>query len=269
MNPELVTIIQTDIKELCNVAFVDEEHIWTNGATDEIKRFNTKGLIRQTIKTKSGSWPNDIAVDIDGNLLYCDGFIRTVNKVKNGETEELLKLPEEWTPNQMCVTSSGDFLLAMFNIDETQSKVVPYSGSKEKQSIQFDDEGKSFFSGNSNVKYITENRNHDICVTDNEACTLLVLSQHGNFRWRYTGHPSNTKQRPYHPLGITTDSWSLVLTVDGNNHCIHILDQNGMFLRYIDNCDLEYPWGLCADNNGNLFVCECDRGILKKIKYSE
>lgn len=167
VEPKLVTIIQTDIKELCNVAFVDEENIWTSGATDDIKRFNTKGLIHQTIKTKSGSWPVDIAVDIDGNLLYCDGCARTVNKVKNGETEELFKLPEEWTPSQMCVTSSGDFLLSMFTIDETQSKVVRYSGSKEKQSIQFDDEGKSFFSGNSNVKYITENRNHDICVTDN------------------------------------------------------------------------------------------------------
>lgn len=67
--PELVTIIQTEFTELCHVAFVDEENIWTSRETDDIKRFNIKGLFLQTIKTKSGYCPFDLAVDIDGNLL--------------------------------------------------------------------------------------------------------------------------------------------------------------------------------------------------------
>uniref|UniRef100_K1Q1T9 Tripartite motif-containing protein 3 n=1 Tax=Magallana gigas TaxID=29159 RepID=K1Q1T9_MAGGI len=264
--PELVATIQTGYKELHSVTCLNEDRIWTSGETNDIKCFNIKGSLLQTIKTKSGRGHNDITVDSDGNLLYCDWTDRTVNIVKNGQTEELIRL-QGWKPDNLCVTSTGDLLLTMFSDDRTKSKVVRYSGSTEKQTIQFDDEGKSLYSGNGYTKYITENRNHDICVADCEAEAVVVVNQDGKLRWRYTGHPSVTKNEPFEPWGITTDSQSRILTADSDNHCIHILDQNGQFLRYIDNCDLEDPTCLCVDNNDNLFVCEFEKGNVKKIKY--
>ncbi|XP_034305026.2 tripartite motif-containing protein 2-like [Magallana gigas] len=264
--PELVATIQTGHAKLCCVTCLNEDRIWTSGETNDIKCFNIKGSLLQTIKTKSGKFPDDIAVDINRDLLYADGTTRTVNKVKNGQIEELIRL-QGWVPTELCVTSTGDLLVTMFSDDETQSKVVRYSGSTEKQRIQFDDEGKPLYSGNYNIKYITENRNHDICVADSEARAVVVVNQDGKLRWRYTGHPSVTKNKPFTPLGITTDSQSRILTANSDNHCIHILDQNGQFLRYIDNCDLEDPYGLCVDNNDNLFVCELYKGHVKKIKY--
>ncbi|XP_052677682.1 uncharacterized protein LOC128158765 [Crassostrea angulata] len=264
--PELVTTIQTGYKKLYNVACVNEDRIWTSGETNDIKCFNSKGSLVRTFKIKSEEMPNDIAVNSDGNLLYCDGTDGTVNIVKNGQTEELIRLPE-WTPTQLCVTSTGDLLVTMFSDDETQSKVVWYSGSTEKQTIQFDDKGKPLYSGNDGMKYITENRNHDICVADYQAGAVVVVNQDGKLRWRYTGHPSVTKNKPFQPYGITADSQSHILTADSDNHCIQILDQNGKFLQYIDNCVLRDPFGLCVDNNDNLFVCEFYKGNVKKIKY--
>nr|XP_034305170.1 uncharacterized protein LOC117680476 isoform X2 [Crassostrea gigas] len=264
--PELVATIQTGHKDLRCVTYINDDKIWTSGWNNEIKCFNAYGSLQQTIVTKSGEMPYDIAVDVDRDLLYSVRTVGTVSKLKNGQTEELIRL-QGWRPGNLCVTSTGDLLTTMFSDDYTQSKVVRYSGSTEKQTIQFDDEGKPLYSGKSYTKFITENRNHDICVAECGAGAVVVVNLDGKLRWRYTGHPSDAKIKPFKPRGITTDSQSRILTADGDNHCIHILDQNGQFLCDIDNCDLEYPYGLCVDNNDNLFVCEYHKGYVKKIKY--
>ncbi|XP_078336813.1 uncharacterized protein LOC111101182 [Crassostrea virginica] len=264
--PEVLITIKTGHKELRSVTCLNEEEIWTSGGTADIKCFNTQGVLQKTIKTKSGVWPRGIAVYSDGALVYSDPSTRTVYKVKNDQTEEIIRL-QGWTPAKLCVTSSGDLLVTMFSDDKTQSKVVRYSGSTVKQTIQFDDDGQPLYSGNSKSKYITENRNLDICVADYEAGAVVVVNQAGKLRFRYTGPPSSTKKKPFEPWGITTDSQSRIFTSDSNNHCIHVLDVDGQFLRYIDNCDLKFPTGLCVDNGDSLFVCEYYRGNVKRIRY--
>ncbi|XP_062598394.1 tripartite motif-containing protein 2-like [Saccostrea cucullata] len=264
--PELITTIDTGYEKLRNVTCLSEEEILTSGKVSDIKCFNMQGSLMKTITKKSWGAPNDIAVTGDGDLVYSDWKTKTVNKVKNGQTEEMIRL-QGWVPKHLCVTSSGDLLVTMYSDDRTQSKVVHYSGFTEKQTIQFYEEGKPLYSGNDRIKYISENRNLDICVADYKAGAVVVVNQAGKLRFRYTGHPSTTKTEPFVPHGITTDSQSQILTADYHNHCIHILDQDGQFLRYIDNCDLKNPFGLCVYKN-NLFVAEW-KGKVKKIKYLE
>ncbi|XP_022298917.2 uncharacterized protein LOC111107830 [Crassostrea virginica] len=264
--PKVLNTIKTGQKKLCSVTCLNEEQIWTSGETANIKCFNIQGVLQKTIQKKSREFPVDIAVERDGALLYSDWARKTVYKVKNNHTGKIITL-QGWTPTNLCVTSSGDLLVAMHSHDETQSKVVRYSGSTVKQTIQFDDEGQPLYSGNDYIKYISENRNLDICVADNKAGAVVVVNQAGKLRFRYTGHTSPTKNRPFTPRGITTDSQSRILTTDCKNHCIHILEENGQFLRYIDNCDLKDPFGLFLDNNENLLLCELERSIVKQIKY--
>ncbi|XP_078339252.1 uncharacterized protein LOC144617505 [Crassostrea virginica] len=266
--PEVFNTIKTGHAKLCSVTCLNEEQIWTSELTSDIKCLNIQGVLQKTIQTKSGDYSNDIAVDIDGALLYSDWKTSTVYKVKNYQTEEIIKL-QGWRPCNLCVTSSGDLLVTMYSNDRTQSKVVRYSGSTVKQTIQFDDKGQPLYSGNNTIKYISENRNLDICVADCGAGAVVVVNQAGRLRFKYTGHPSPTKNKPFKPFGITTDSQNRILTADRDNNCIHILDTDGQFLRYIDNCDLDYPLGLCVDSYDSLFVCEFYKGNVKKIRYSK
>lgn len=76
------------------------------------------------MKPKSEKIPNDIAVDRNTDLLYCDGSSGTVYRVKNGQTEEMIVL-QGWTPSKLCVASTGDLLVTVFSID--QAKVVRYT----------------------------------------------------------------------------------------------------------------------------------------------
>nr|XP_022300428.1 uncharacterized protein LOC111108684 [Crassostrea virginica] len=265
--PKVLNIIKTGHANLRSLTCLNEEQIWTSGEKADIKCFNIQGVLQKTIKIKSGQWPNDIALDRDRALLYSDWETRTVYKVKNDQTEKVITL-HGWKPKNLCVTSSGDLLVTMHSDDYSQSKVVRYSGSAVKQTIQFDEEGQPLYSGNGLIKYISENRNLDICVADNRAGAVVVVNQAGKLRFRYTGHPSPSKNNPFKPHGMKTDSQSRILTADSDNNCIHTIDTDGQFLCYIDNCDLENPWGLCVDSEDSLFVCEYHKGNVKKIRYS-
>nr|XP_022288830.1 uncharacterized protein LOC111100939 [Crassostrea virginica] len=269
MNPRFSTQSRLNMKNYAMLPFlmkrkygqVDRGLLISNVST--LKVFSRR---QQKQSGKSGKWPRDIAVYSDGALVYSDWSTMTVYKVKNDQTEEIIRL-QGWVPTQLCVTSSGDLLVTMVRDDKTQSKVVRYSGSTVKQTIQFDDDGQPLYSGNNYPKYITENRNLDICVADWGAGAVVGVNQAGKLRFRYTGPPSSTKKKPFNPCGITTNSQSHILTSDCNNHCIHVLDVDGHFLCYIDNCDLECLTGLCVDNDDSLFVCEGFRGNVKRIRY--
>lgn len=153
-------------------------------------------------------------------------------------------------------------------VENKENKVVRYVYSKEEQSIQFNDLGQPLYSFGNTSKYISENKNHDICVADYEASAVAVISHAGKLRFRYTATLS-TKKDLFKPSGICADSQCQILIVDSDNNCIHILDKDGQFLRYIDNCNLDFPWGICLDSKDNLFVVEIDRRKVKKIQYYE
>ncbi|XP_078327995.1 uncharacterized protein LOC111117834 [Crassostrea virginica] len=110
---------------------------------------------------------------------------------------------------------------------------------------------------------MSENNNGDVCVSDVNADTVVVVEKTGRVRFRYDGTPA-TIEESFDPRGIVTDALSQIIVTDINNNCLHILDQNGQFLRCVDDCGLEEPVGLRVDIEGKLWV-----GSLDKVKVIE
>lgn len=74
----------------------------------------------------------------EGDLAYTAYWDNTVNIVKNTQTQTAIQL-QDWKPHGICSTSSGDLLVAMDSVDDTETKVVRYTDFTEKQTIQFND----------------------------------------------------------------------------------------------------------------------------------
>ncbi|XP_022316301.2 uncharacterized protein LOC111119989 [Crassostrea virginica] len=265
--PLILKDIQTENNQLYCVSCLSDSELWTLGYDNILRLYNLQRELLRSVQTKSGYEPWDIAVTRSGGLVYTDPWDRSINLVSDTQIQTLITL-QGWGPYDLCSTSSGDLLVTMTSDDWKQTKVVRYSGSTEKQCIQWDDQGKPLYSSShyNYIKYLSENRNLDICVADYDAHAVVVVSAAGKLRFRYTGPPS-TSQESFYPLSITTDSQANILTSDCDNQRIHIIDQDGHFLRYIHNCGLQDPWGLCVDSRDNLFVAETYTGKVKKLQY--
>lgn len=257
-----MTSFDTESTNLTSLACLNDLEVWALGGDSIMKLYSYRGEQLKKVETKSKENPSDIALTMSRELVYADYRERTVNIVRNTEIQSVISLLG-WKPRNVTSTLSGDLLVVMCCDDFNQTKVVRYFDLKEKQSIQYNDKGKPLYSSGC-IKYITENRNLDICVSDRDANAVVAVNQNGKFLFNYTFSPN---AKPFTPTGITTDSQSRILTADSTNNCIHIIHQKGQFLRLIENCFLLSPWGLSVDARDNLFVAENDSSRVKKIQY--
>jgi sugar lactone lactonase YvrE len=161
---------------------------------------------------------------------------------------------------------AGDIVVSLYNTDNSQNKIVRYQEQKIEQEIYKDEDGKLIYEEGEYPLRVVENMNGDICASDNNAKDVVVVDKSGRVRFRYDGIPAKRKMS-FNPKGIVTDSMSQIIVADVNNACLHILDQNGQFLKCVDNCELDKPKGLSVDREGRLWVGLYDSGEVKVIQY--
>ena len=273
LNPRIVSCINTDFggsKSLHSVVCNTFNEFWACGSDSTIRKYRNDSTLICKIEVKSDL--NDIAVTRRNDIVYTVKSKTFIYIAKSGYphcTQELIKL-EDFEPRGLCITSSGDILVILVRdysyAWKKGAKIVRYSisDSTEKQSMDLDKLSIPF--SLKSTTYINENKNLDISVSDFGARAVVVINASGKLRFRYAGHSYGS----FGPLGITTDIQSRLLVADGPNNLIHILDQDGHFLRYLDNCQLLYPWGLYIDSGRQLLVvAERDTGKLKCIEYCE
>ena len=72
---------------------------------------------------------------------------------------------------------------------------------------------------------MSENNNRDVCVSDLNANTVVVVDKTGRIRFRFDGTLAR-REKSFYPRGIVTDALSQIIVADYKNNCLHILDQN-------------------------------------------
>ncbi|XP_065945358.1 E3 ubiquitin-protein ligase TRIM71-like [Magallana gigas] len=257
--PVEVSSVYTGIDYLQNIACLKSDHIWAAHGAASLFDFNKKEKIK-SLRFDRGLFERvyDIAVLQNGELVYILSRTNAVYIVQNEKAEMLIML-HDWVPRGICVSFFGDLLITMTH--ECQSKVVRYSGTVEKQVIQVDDTTRCDY------LYITENRNRDICISREDI--VDVFTETGERRFEYIGHrPPPKWNQAFSPKGIATDSYCHILIADINNKCVHVIDQDGKFLQYID-CGMRRPWGLCIDSHDFLYLADNKKKSMQiaKVKF--
>nr|XP_022308239.1 E3 ubiquitin-protein ligase TRIM36-like [Crassostrea virginica] len=91
--PHLVTDIPTIGYDcLFHVSCLSDEEIWISGNNKFMKLYNLKGQLLNSVLTKSGNNPKDIAVTRSGGLVYADPKDRSINVVSGTKIQTLITL---------------------------------------------------------------------------------------------------------------------------------------------------------------------------------
>ena len=264
----VIATIPTTYNTLWGVACEGETEVWIYGKNEIITRIDIHGAVRDTVTTTCQYGPNDISVTRGRELMYSDYNGDTVNIVRDGKSRILINTPKDWRPGKLCCTRSGDILVHVCkeNGPQIKNKIIRYKGKNVKQEINNDGQGNPIFKDGYCSLFMSENNDGDVCVSDVNASTVVVVDRMGRVRFRYYGTPA-MREKSFNPRGIVTDVLNQIIVADYNNNCLHILDQNGQFLRCVDDCGLEKPYPLSVDSEGRLWVGLCGTGEIKVIEY--
>ncbi|XP_078328004.1 uncharacterized protein LOC144623463 [Crassostrea virginica] len=262
----VISTVPTTYNPLYGVACVEEVEAWIGGENETITRIDIHGAVKDTVTTTCLDGSDGISVSRGRELMYSDND--TVYIVRDGKSQILINAPKGWTPGGLCCTRSGDILVHAYRESGhlTENKIIRYKGKNIKQEISNDGEGNPIFKEGSFLLFISENNNGDICVSDLNDDTVVVVDKTGRVRFRYDGTPAK-REESFGPRGIVTDALSQIIVTDIENNCLHILDQNGQFLRCVDECGLKDPYGLSVDSEGRVWVGLFDTGEIKVIEY--
>jgi hypothetical protein len=121
-----------------------------------------------------------------GELILTDRVNKVIKKIKDQTITKFTKI-RNWEPISIHASHINEEILVGMVKDE-EAEVARYNKTGEVlQHIQKDDKGHGLFS---DPRYITENINRGICVSDFDKKAVVVMNKSGQHRFSYTGQGS-------------------------------------------------------------------------------
>lgn len=236
---------------------------WVSDNIGNLVEIDLQGNQLQSFQASVGS-EGYHTMSQNGDLMYTDGDNKMIKKI-NLHTNEIVEYIKtgDWKPLSIhCSHLNGDILVGM-NKDE-EAQVTRYNKrGKEIQNIYRDNKGQKLYDY---PYYIAENINGDICASDYNKNTVVVVNKSGETKFSYTG-----QMAVFYPCGICTDGVGHILVCDSINRTIHLLNKEGQFLSLLlspQQSD-KSPHSVCFDDENNLYVGENKNNTITVYKIQQ
>lgn len=200
--PELLRIPTVEDVHCCyHIACVAEDRVWvSDDKSNLISANSTGGTLHKVEDLRFHSYGGlgSHTVNIERKLIYIDKHFNIKELSKDMKTNTIFIQRQDSTWEPQCMYSSqytGDLLVAMYRDKTKESKVIRYNkGGQLTQTIQHDNTGFDLYR---EPKYITENNDGDVVVSDYdfETAAVVVTDSNGRHRFSYTGHPQGSKKK--------------------------------------------------------------------------
>ena len=244
----------TDVQGCFHISRVTPHRMWLSDVINTLALIDTaKGGTLYNVGDLKGYDIGNHSVNSERELIYI-GNHSNINKLSDDmKTNTLLidNTDPAWTPLCVyCSPFSGDLLVGMHNKTITytrRGKVMRYDKAyKNTQIIPHNNTPVNLYIY---PRCITENNNGDVVVSDRGCRAVLGTSREGIHRFSYAGPPSGSGIRPQ---GICTDALSHILVCDLESRAVHMLNQDGEFLKYLLTDQLSaiddfFPYSLSYD----------------------
>eukprot|EP00105_Crassostrea_gigas_P007551 XP_011421835.1 PREDICTED: uncharacterized protein LOC105324463 [Crassostrea gigas] len=268
-SPKLLNSLTLTGVDCCShISCVTSDRVWVSGRYNLVLT-DTTGVPLYRVEDSYSCYfgGNGVhTVNSESELIYIDRNYKINKLLKNMKTTITFidRTYFSWVPG--CVYSSpftGDLLVGGHHEFIMTGKVSRYNQRGQlTQTMQYDNKGLQLYE---KPRYITENNNGDVVVSDSDA--VVVTQRGGRHRFSYTGHPTGSGLRPN---GICTDALSHILVCDGRTDKVQMLNRDGHFLSHllIRPSGIFSPWSLSYDvNTHRLWVGSEDNNTVVIYRY--
>ena len=205
--------------------------------------------------------PNEIAIDVSGNILVADRYNHCVKKFQvDGQSPSFVHcitnqsnqdLNEYYWPtgisifdNKVYVTDTLNKSVTILNVEDLSecSTIGKLGSSKGKFQCP-----TSVACGKDGKIYVVDNGNNCVQVFSPDREFISAFGESGDSEGQFD-----------RPVGITIDRGNDMLYIsDRGNKCIYMFRSNGQFVKSIRSKEEDFdPCALTVDTNGKLYVCE-------------
>ena len=221
-----------DVCDCKHISYLTSDLVWISDKNNITLRDTAIGSKLHSVLHSCVTWGGIHTVNNKGEFIYIENN-SNINKIfseRKTPTTFITNTDSKWEP--MCVycsPSSGDLLVGMCGRHTHVGKVMRYNNAGIlTQTIP---EGKIPLPLYSDPRYITENNNGDVVVSDTwPGKAVVVTSYEGKHRFSYRGPPSGSELDPY---GVCTDVLSHILVCDNATDTVQMLNKDGEFLSYL------------------------------------